>query len=144
MRSLLPLLTVLAAAVPATALAAPEPGSYRGTSSGTYIQVGQAEEPTDEGKVAFKVRSGKVLDFRVRDQLFQCGPPAEVPVSVARIRLDDAGKGSATYEHPAVGPLKVTIKVTAAGRASGTIRRPRSATGLCNPDYPVRFTAKER
>ena len=40
--------------------------------------------------------------------------------------------------------LKVTITVTSAGKASGSVRKPPSATGLCNPDYPVRFTAKRR
>jgi hypothetical protein len=41
-----------------------------------------------------------------------------------------------------VGQLNVSITVRSNGTASGTIRRPASATGLCNPDYPVRFTAK--
>ncbi len=65
-----------------------------------------------------------------------------MPVSVETIKLNSRGKGSALYKDPNVGTLKVSIKVTSTGKASGTMRRPPSATGLCNPDYPVRFTAK--
>ena len=138
------LASVLAlAAIPAVAFAAAKPGTYSGTSSGKYIQVGQAEEPTDRGKVSFKVKSNKVLNFKVRGQLFHCGlPPAEVLMNVKTIRLNSRGKGSANYKDPNVGTLKVTITVTSAGKAKGTIRKPPSATGLCNSDFPVRFTAK--
>jgi hypothetical protein len=132
------------AAIPAVAFAAAKPGTYSGTSSGKYIQVGQAEEPTDRGKVSFTVRSSKVLNFKVRGQLFQCGPPNEIPVTVKTIRLNSRGKGSANYKDPNVGTLKVTITVTSAGKAKGTVRKPPSATGLCSSDYPVRFTAKRR
>ena len=133
------------AAIPAVAVAAAKPGTYSGTSSGKYIQVGQAEEPTDRGKVSFTVRSGKVRNFKVRGQLFNCGlPPAEVLMNVKTIRLNSRGKGSASYKDPNVGTLKVTITVTSAGKAKGTIRKPPSATGLCNSDFPVRFTAKRR
>ena len=132
------------AAIPAVAFAAAKPGTYSGASSGKYIQVGQAEEPTDRGKVSFTVKSSKVLNFKVRKQLFQCGPPNEIPVTVKTIKLNSKGKGSATYKDPNVGALKVTITVTSAGKASGTVRKPPSATGLCNSDYPVRFTAKRR
>ena len=142
-RFLLASLLVLIA-VPAVAFAAPKPGTYAGTSSGKYIQVGQAKEPTDRGKVSFTVKSGKVKNFKVRGQLFQCGPPAEVPVTVKTIKLSSRGKGSATYKDPAVGTLKVTITVTSRGKASGTVRRSPSAIGLCDPDFPVRFTAKRR
>jgi hypothetical protein len=128
--------------VPAVALAAAKPGTYSGKSSGKYVQVGQADEPTDRGKVSFTVKSSKVLNFKVRKQLFQCGPPAEIPVTVKSIKLNGKGKGSATYKDPSVGALKVTITVTSAGKASGTVRKPASAMGLCNSDYPVRFTAK--
>jgi hypothetical protein len=76
------------AAVPAVAFAAAKPGTYSGTSSGKYIQVGQAEEPTDRGKVSFTVKSSKVLNFKVRGQLFQCGPPNEIPVTVKTIKLN--------------------------------------------------------
>ena len=132
------------AAIPAVAFAAAKPGTYKGTSSGKYIQVGQAEEPTDQGKVSFTVKSSKVLNFKVRGQLFQCGPPSEIPVTVKTIKLNSKGKGSANYKDPSVGTLKVTITVTSAGKASGTVRKPPSATGLCDSDYPVRFTAKRR
>ena len=132
------------AAIPAVAFAAAKPGTYSGTSSGKYIQVGQAEEPTDRGKVSFTVRSSKVRNLKVTGQLFQCGPPAEVLMNVKTIRLNSRGKGSANYKDPNVGTLKVTITVTSAGKAKGTIRKPPSATGLCNSDYPVRFTAKRR
>jgi hypothetical protein len=94
--------------------------------------------------VSFTVRSSKVLNFKVRGQRFQCGPPSEVPVTVKTIRLNSRGKGSANYKDPNVGTLKVTITVTSAGKASGAVRKPPSATGLCSPDYPVRFTAKRR
>jgi len=132
------------AAFPAVAFAAAKPGTYSGTSTGKYIQVGQAEEPTDRGKVSFTVRSSKVLNFKVRGQKMQCGPAPEVPVTVKTIRLNSRGKGSATYKDSTFGTLKVTITVTSAGKASGTVRKPPSATGLCDPDYPVRFTAKRR
>ena len=132
------------AAVPAVAFGAAKPGTYSGTSSGKYIQVGQAEEPTDHGKVSFKVRSGKVKSFKLTGQLFQCGPPNVIPVTVKTIKLNSKGKGSANYKDPSIGTLKVTITVTSAGKAKGTVRKPPSATGLCNPDYPVKFTAKRR
>jgi len=132
------------AAIPGVAFAAAKPGTYSGTSSGRYIQVGQAQEPTDHGKVSFKVRSNKVRNFKVTGQLFQCGPPNEIPVTVKTIRLSSKGKGSANYKDPSIGTLKVTITVTSAGKAKGTIRKPSSAVGLCDSDYPVRFTAKRR
>jgi hypothetical protein len=137
--------TVLAlGAVTAVAFAAAKPGSYSGTSSGKYIQVGRANEPTDRGKVSFTVRRSKVVNFKVKGQLFQCGPPNEIPVTVKTIRLNSKGKGSANYKDPAVGTLKVTIAVTSAGKASGSVRKPSSAVGLCDSGYPVRFTAKRR
>jgi len=144
MRVMIPLAIAAFAAVPATASAATQPGLYSGVTSGKYIQVGQAEEPTDKGKVTFKVRSGKVRDFRVREQLFHCGMAAELRITVPTIALSAAGKGAATIKIDSVGTLKISIKVTAKGKASGTIVRPASAIGLCNPDYPVRFTAKKR
>jgi hypothetical protein len=143
MNRLFVLATLSLAAVPATAHAAAKPGSYSGTTSGKYVQVGQAEEPTDKGKVTFKVRSGKVLDFKVRGQLFQCGPPAELLVTVKTIKLSASGKGKATFEDPNVGKLAVSITVSAKGKATGTVKAA-PAAGLCNPDYPVRFTAKRR
>ena len=142
MNRLLLIVVVSLGAIPAVAHAAAKPGSYSGTSSGKYIQVGQATEPTDKGKVTFTVRSGKVLNFRVRGQLFQCGPPSEIPITVKTIRLNSLGKGSATFKDPNVGTLKVSITVSSTGRASGAVRKPASATGLCNSDFPVRFTAR--
>jgi hypothetical protein len=142
MNRLLLLAFISLASIPAIALAAAKPGSYSGTSSGKYIQVGSATEPTDKGKVTFTVRSSKVLNFRLRGQRMNCGPAPEVPVTVKTIKLNSSGKGSATYKDPNVGSLKVSITVTSTGKASGTIRRPASAVGLCDPDYPVRFTAK--
>ena len=90
------------------------------------------------------MKSSKVQNFKVRGQLFQCGPPAQIKVTVKTIKLNSKGKGSANYKDPSIGTLKVTITVTSAGKAKGTIRKPSSATGLCNSDYPVRFTAKRR
>ena len=132
------------AAIPAVAFAAAKPGTYSGTSSGKYIQVGQAAEPTDRGKVSFTVRDRKVRNFKVKGQLFQCGPPNEVPVTVKTITLTSKGRGSATYKDPSIGTLAVTITVTSAGKASGTVRKPAARAGLCDPDYPVRFSAKRR
>jgi hypothetical protein len=132
------------AAIPAVAFGAAKSGSYSGTSSGKYIQVGRADEPTDHGKVSFTVRKSKVSNFKVKGQLFQCGPPNEIPVTIKTIRLNSKGKGSANYKDSAVGTLKVTISVTSKGKASGSIRRPTSAVGLCDSDYPVRFIAKRR
>jgi hypothetical protein len=144
MRRFLLASVLVLAAIPGVAFAAAKSGTYSGTSSGKYIQVGQAEEPTDRGKVSFAVKSSKVLNFKVKGQLFQCGPPSEIPVTVKTIKLNSKGKGSATYKNPNVGTLKVTITVTSAGKAKGTIRKPPSAIGLCNSDYPVSFTAKRR
>jgi hypothetical protein len=140
-RTLLAALLALAA-IPAVAFAAAKPGTYSGVSSAKYVQVGSAEEPTDKGKVTFTVRSSKVLNFRMKGQQMNCGPAPVVPVYVKTIRLSSRGKGSALYKDPNVGTLKVSITVTSTGKASGTIRRPPSAVGLCNPDYPARFTAK--
>ena len=144
MQRILALALIALVAVPSMALAAAKPGTYKGVSSGKYVQVGQAEEPTDKGKVAFSVKSSKVLNFKVTGQLFQCGPPNEIPVSIRTIKLNSKGKGSALYKDPNVGTLRVTITVTSTGKASGTIVRPQSAMGLCNPDYPVKFTARKR
>jgi hypothetical protein len=142
MRRVLLLALILPASLPAVAVAAAKPGSYSGTSQAKYVQVGSATEPTDTGKVTFKVRTNRVLNFRLRNQQMNCGPGPVVPVTVEKIKLNSRGKGSALYKDPNVGTLKVSITVTSTGKASGTIRRPPSAIGLCNPDYPVRFTAK--
>jgi hypothetical protein len=131
-------------AIPAVAFAAAKPGSYSGVSSAKYVQVGSATEPTDKGKVTFTVKSSKALNFKLTGQQMNCGPGPVVNVSVKTIKLNSRGKGSATYKDPNVGTLKVTLAVTSTGKASGTIRRPPSAVGLCNPDYPARFTAKRK
>jgi len=133
------LAAVLAISIPAVAHAAPKAGSYSGTSKAKYVQVGQATEPTDKGKVSFSVSGSKVSNFRLRGQLVQCGPPAEIPVAVKSITLNKSGKGSGRYTDPSVGTFEVTITVTSKGRASGRIRPVKS---LCNADYPVSFSAK--
>lgn len=81
----------------------------------------------------------KVSKFKLRGQLIQCGPPAEIPVAVKSITLNRSGKGSGRYTDPAVGTFEVTITVTSKGAASGKIRPVKS---LCNADYPVSFSAK--
>lgn len=144
MNRLVVLAVAALAAVPAAAVAAASPGRYSGTSSAKYIQVGSATEPTDRGRLTFTLRGSRVLDFRLRGQQMNCGPGPVVDVTVRSIRLNNSGRGIATYRDPNIGTLRVSIRVTSTGRASGTVRRPASATGLCDPDYPVRFTARAR
>ena len=141
-RFLLLVVLIVFASVPAVALSAAKPGSYSGKSSAKYVQVGSATEPTDSGTVTFTARRDKVVNFRLKGQQMNCGPGPVVPVTVKTIKLNSSGKGSALYKDPNVGTLKVSIRVTSAGKASGTIRRPPTAIGLCNPDYPVSFTAR--
>jgi hypothetical protein len=43
-----------------------EAGTYSGTTSGKYIQVGQAEEPTDRGKGSASYKDPSISDFPVR------------------------------------------------------------------------------
>src|SRR5215218_4509446 len=88
MRRILLLALILPASLPAVAIAAAKPGSYSGTSSAKYVQVGSATEPTDTGKVTFRVRSNKVLNFRLSNQQMNCGPGPVVPVSVDTIKLN--------------------------------------------------------
>jgi hypothetical protein len=145
MKGLIALALISTAAVPAAAHAAAKAGSYSGTTSGKYIQVGGATEPTDKGKVTFSVKGSKVENFKVRGQLFNCGlPPAQLELTVKTIKLNASGKGSATHKDQLVGSLKVSISVSSKGSASGTIVRPKSAAGLCNPESPVKFTAKRK
>ena len=134
----------LVTTIPAVAFAAAKPGTYSGVSSAKYIQVGQAEEPTDKGKVTFSVKSSKVLNFKMRDQLMNCGSGTMVDVTIKSIKLNSSGKGSKTYQNPYFGTLKVTITVTSKGTAKGTVAKPASAAGLCNSDYPAKFTAKRK
>src|SRR6476659_6970947 len=142
MKRLIVISLVTTMAIPAIALAAAKPGKYSGVSSGKYVQVGSAQEPTDKGNVSFTVKGSKALNFSLKGQQMNCGGGPVIPVSVKSIKLSSAGKGSATYKDPNVGTLKVSLTVTSAGKASGTIARPKSAVGLCDPAYPVKFTAK--
>jgi len=143
MKGLIALALAASIALPAVAQAAAKSGSYSGTSSGKYVQVGQATEPTDKGKVTFSVKSNKVQNLKLRGQLFQCGPPAEIPVTVKAISLNSRGKGSASFKDPAIGTLKVSITVSSKGTASGSVKAA-SGASLCNPDYPVKFSAKRK
>lgn len=125
--------------VPAVALAAAKPGSYSGVSNASIFEYGDTEPRTDKGKVTFTVRSDKVLNFRVTGQRFMCGTGhQEVPITVRTIKLNSSGKGTATYNNPDVGAFTVAITVTSGGKASGTLK----PTGLCQREYPGRFTAK--
>ncbi|MCU0254922.1 MAG: hypothetical protein MUE47_10350 [Acidobacteria bacterium] len=138
MRRVIALSCALAAAAPGVAHGAAKPGAYKGTSKGRYVQVGQAKEPTDTGRVSFRVSANKVSDLRLRGQLVQCGPPNEIPVTVRSIRLNAQGKGTGRYDDPDVGRFDVTITVTSTGRATGRI----VGRGLCSSQYPVTFSAR--
>jgi len=134
-----PLALTLTLALPAGATAAVKAGSYSGTSSGKHQEYGKLEMSTDKGKVKFAVRSGKVVKFKVSGQLFQCGTGGhEIPVAVAKIKLNASGRGTAQYKNPDVGAFAISVKVTSRGTASGTI----TPKGLCSG--PVKFTAKRR
>jgi hypothetical protein len=130
------------AAVPAVLLcasaSAAEPGSYSGTSVNKEIYLyGDIDPRTDKGKVTFKVTSNAVKSFKLKAQQFMCGATtAEIPVAVAKIKLDSSGKGKGTYSDPNVGAFRVNITVRANGKASGTI----TPTGLCAGK--VTFSAK--
>jgi hypothetical protein len=126
--------------LPATAGAAVAAGSYSGTSSqGDIFRYGDTEPRTDKGKVTFSVKGATVSKFKLSGQEIMCGAgPAPVPMSVAKIKLSSAGKGKATYTDPNVGDFAIAIRVTSAGRASGTI----TPKGLCRG--VVKFTAKRR
>ena len=117
---------------------AAELGPYSGASSNKEIyRYGDLEPRTDKGKVTFKVKSGAVTKFKLKGQQIMCGAsPADVPVAVAKIELNSAGKGKATYTNPNVGAFKIAIRVRDNGKASGTI----TPTGLCRGK--VTFSAK--
>ena len=137
----LPAIVLLALLVPAVALGAAKAGSYSGTSSVKIpIVVGYTETTrTDKGKVAFKVSGAKVTGFKVTGQQAFCGGQSPVvDVRIASIKLSAAGSGTGNTTNPNLGPIKVTIKVTAAGKATGTIEY----AGLCKSSAP--FTAKVR
>ena len=78
MKRLLLVALVSLTVVPAVAFAAAKPGSYSGTSSAKYIQMGSPAEPTDKGKVTFSVQGNKVRNFRghVRRKGFRDDPQA--------------------------------------------------------------------
>ena len=120
-----------------SALAA-KPGPYSGSSVNKEIYVyGDLEPQTDKGKVTFKGKSNAVKKFKLKGQQFMCGAsPIAVPVSLAKIALNSAGKGKAVYTDPNVGTFAVKIKVRDNGKASGTI----TPTGLCSGK--VTFSAK--
>jgi hypothetical protein len=144
MKKTFAVLTVLAMAlVPAIAFAAAKAGSYAGVSSSTVDVYGGGSK-VDKGKVSFAVsKAGKVTKFKISGQEMQCNAgAAEFPISVPSFKLNSSGKGSITYKDPMLGSLKLTMTVTSAGKASGTLRNPSMKTGLCRPDYPVKFTAK--
>ena len=113
-------------------------GSYSGVSINKEIYgYGVLEPKTDKGTVTFQGKSNAVTKFKVNGQQFMCGPsPIDVPVSVAKIKLDSAGKGKGTFSDTNVGPFTVKIKVASNGKASGTI----TPTGLCMG--AVTFSAK--
>jgi hypothetical protein len=133
----LALAAVLTLVLSASASAA-KTGPYSGVSTNKEIYYyGDLEPRSDKGKVTFKVKSNAVTKFKLKDQEIMCGATtAKVPVSVARIELDAAGKGKGTYTNPNVGAFKVKIKVGPSGKASGTI----TPTGLCRGK--VTFSAK--
>jgi hypothetical protein len=126
--------------VPTAALAAAKAGSYRGvTSASVFSDPGQTAPRTEKGKVTFTVRSNKVVSFSVKGQHLSCGHGTQViPIAVRTIKLSSAGKGKATYTDPAVGPFQIAITVSSTGKASGKIQ----PMGLCNHEYPIRFSAK--
>jgi hypothetical protein len=135
----LALAAVSTLALSASASAA-KPGSYSGTSVNKEIYFyGDIEPRTDKGKVTFKVGSDAVTKFKLKAQQFMCGATtAEIPVSVAKIQLNSAGKGKGTYTNPNVGAFEVRIRVRDNGKASGTI----TPTGLCRGK--VTFSAKRQ
>ena len=124
-------------AISASASAA-KPGPYGGTSADKEIyRYGDIEPRTDKGKVTFKVKGKAVTKFKLKGQEIMCGAaPYEVPVAVAKIGLNSAGKGKGSYTNDDVGAFTVKIKVGDNGRASGTI----TPTGLCSGK--VTFTAR--
>ena len=133
----LALAAVLTLVLSASASAA-KTGPYSGASVNKEIYYyGDIEPRTDKGTVTFKVKSNAVKKFKLKSQMIMCGATtANVPVSVAKIELNDAGKGKATYTDPIVGAFTVKIRVRDNGKASGSI----TPTGLCRGK--VTFSAK--
>ncbi len=122
-----------------TSASAAKPVPYSGVSTNKEIYYyGDIDPRTDKGKVTFKVKSKTVTKVKLKGQEIMCGATYfEVPVSVAKIELNSAGKGKGTYTDPSLGKFKVKIKVAENGKASGTI----TPTGLCRGK--VTFTAKK-
>ena len=116
------------------------PGSYSGTSVNKEIHLyGDIEPRTDKGKATFKVASNTVTKFKLKTQQIMCGATTvEVPVSIAEIELNSAGKGKGKYTNPNVGAFEVKITVRDNGKASGTI----TPSGLCRGK--VTFSAKRQ
>jgi hypothetical protein len=133
-------LAAVSALVLSASASAATPGSYRGTSINKEIYFyGDIEPRTDKGKVTFKVKPNAVRKFKLKRQQFMCGATtAEIAISIAKIKLNSAGKGKGTYTTPEVGAFKVKIRVRDNGKASGTI----TPTGLCSGK--VTFSAKRK
>jgi len=133
-------LAAVSAVVLSAAAWAAETGSYSGTSVNKEVyRYGDVEPRTDKGKVTFAVKSRAVKSFKLKAQQIMCGATtAEVPVAVARIKLNSSGKGKGTYTNSSVGAFEVTIRVRDNGKASGTI----TPTGLCRGK--VTFSAKHQ
>jgi hypothetical protein len=133
---------VASAAVPAVADAAAPNGSYKGVSTGKVWDRATMGDVVDKGAVSFSVRSNAVRSFKLTGQKFMCGgQPVEVKVSIAKIKLNSAGRGKATFDAEAVGEFKIAITVRGTGRATGTV----IPTQLCDGEnYPAKFSAKRR
>ena len=136
-RALVLAAAILAAVLVATASAA-EPGAYSGTSVNKEIfRYGDVDPRTDKGKVTFKIKANTAKGLKLKGQQFMCGATtAEVPVAVAKIKLNASGQGKGTFTDPAVGAFEVRLKVRDNGKATGTI----TPMGLCRGT--VTFTAK--
>jgi hypothetical protein len=119
-------LVLIALAVPALALAAPE-GKYRGKVVG------------DSGKVSFTVGGGKVKKFTIDGVYANCyggGMLMTVYVPAARIRNN---RFSRTYRPEPDSEFQVTLKGRFSGsKAAGTVK----GEGLCG--YEEKWTARKR
>ena len=130
-------------AIPAVAFGAAKPGTYKGTSSGKYIQVGQAEEPTHRREGVLHREEQQGAELQGEEAVGPTRPAGRGPGNHQDDQAELQGEGLGQLQGPRVfGTLKVTITVTSAGKAKGIVRKPPSATGLCDSDFPVRFNAK--
>jgi hypothetical protein len=132
-------LAVVSTFVLSASASAAKPRSYSGTSANKKIYLyGDIDPRTDKGKVTFSGGSDAVTKFKLKGQGFMCGAsPAEIPVELAKIKLNSSGKGKGSYTNPNVGGFKIKITVRS-GNASGTI----TPTGLCSGK--VTFSAKRK